>query len=135
MNGMTAVTALAKYIQAQLPDVRVFKYEKPVNYKGAYICLNYLAITYGAWANTSCIVNVNVHMPDFTSQQPDTKALQSLTERVAALLPHRNTTTEDDERELIISGTWYALESDSNLMKDTDDTHFVNLRVQATFTD
>lgn len=135
MNGLSAVTDLAKYIQGELPDVKVFKFEKPVNYTGVFVCLNYLSVKYGPWANTSGIVNVNVHVPDKSSQLPDTKQLQTLAERVTALLPHRNTATEDDERELIIKGKWYCLESDSNLIKDTDGTHFINLRVQVTFTD
>lgn len=135
MNGTSAVTDLAKYIQANLPDIKVFKYKKPVSYAGAYICLNYLAVKYGQWANSTGIVNVNIHVPNFKNQQPDTKQLQTLTERVAALLPHRNAMTEDDGRELIINGTWYSLESDSGLIEDTDGTHFVNLRVQTTFTD
>lgn len=134
MNGTRAVTDLAVYIQKNVTDTKVFKYEKSVNYKGAYICVNKLPTSFGPMVNTSTILNVNVHVPDKIDQRPDTKTLEELTEKVAALIPFRNSSTEDDERELIIHGAWFAIESDSNMMADTDGTHFINLRVQVTFT-
>lgn len=134
MNGTRAVTDLAVYIQKNVTDTKVFKYEKSVSYKGAYICVNKLPTSFGSAVNTSTILNVNVHVPDKIDQRPDTKALEELTEKVAALIPFRNSSTEDDERELIIHGAWFAIESDSNMMADTDGTHFINLRVQVTFT-
>lgn len=134
MNGMQAVTDLALYLSKKINDVAVFKIEKPVNYTLPYICLNYLSILYGSWVNTSCIVNVNIHVPDLNNGMPDTLKLQQISQSVMELIPPKNTTTEDDERELIINGSWYHLEADSNCIKDVDNTHFVNFRVQVTFT-
>lgn len=134
MKGIQAVTDLAVYIQRNVPDTKVFKYEKSVNYKGNYICVNKLPTAFGSMVNDTTILNVNVHVQDKTDQRPDTKALEELTQKVAALIPYKNVSTEDDERELIVHGAWFAIESDSNLLKDTDGTHFINLRIQVTFT-
>lgn len=134
MNGMQAVTDLSKYISKNIDDIQVFKIEKPTNFEGNYICLNYLNISYGRAVNTSCIVNVNLHARDMTNSQPDTEKLQRMSERIFSLIPCRNIDTEDDERELIIGGAWYNIESDSNCIKDNDGTHFINIRVQVTFT-
>lgn len=135
MNGMQAVTELAVYLSKNISDIEVFKFERPTNYALSYICLNYLPINYGQWVNTTGIVNVNVHVPDFADGTPDTKQLQEIAERVMALIPKRNSATEDDESELIINHHWYYLETDSNCIGDKDKTHFINLRVQVTFTE
>lgn len=134
MNGMQAVTDLSKYISKNIDDIQVFKIEKPTNFEGDCICLNYLNISYGRAVNTSCIVNVNLHARDMTNSQPDTEKLQRMSERIFSLIPCRNIDTEDDERELIIGGACYNIESDSNCIKDNDGTHFINIRVQVTFT-
>ncbi len=135
MNGMQAVTELAVYLSKNLSDIEVFKFERPTNYSLPYICLNYLPINYGQWVNTTGIVNVNVHVPDFADGMPDTKKLQEIAERVIGLLPKHNSSTEDDDTELIINHHWYNLETDSNCIGDNDKTHFINLRVQVTFTE
>lgn len=131
---MQAVTDLSKYISKNIDDIQVFKIEKHTNFEGDYICLNYLNISYGRAVNTSCIVNVNLHARDMTNSQPDMEKLQRMSERIFSLIPCRNIDTEDDERELIIGGAWYNIESDSNCIKDNDGTHFINIRVQVTFT-
>lgn len=135
MNGMQAVTELAVYISRNISDIEVFKIKRPTNYALPYICLNYLSINYGQWVNATGIVNVNVHVPDLDDGSPDTEPLQELAERVMELIPKRNSTTEDDEAELIINHHWYYLETDSNCIGDKDKTHFINLRVQVIFTD
>lgn len=132
MIGSQAVTDLAVYIRKNV-DVEVFKYEKPEGFKGSYICVNKLPTSFGNGVNTSTIVNVNVHVLDLSDQRPDTKALENLSDKVAALIPTRNASLEDDDNQLIINGCWFELESDSNFIKDTDGTHFVNLRIQVTF--
>ena len=132
MIGSQAVTDLAVYIRKNV-EVDVFKYEKPEGFKGSYICVNKLPTSYGNGVNTSTIVNVNVHVPDLSDQRPDTKALEALSDKVASLIPTRNASIEDDDQQLIINGSWFDLESDSNFLKDTDGTHFVNLRIQVTF--
>ncbi len=132
MTGMEAVTALAVYISGEITDTRVFKYEKPANFRGAYIALNHLAFQYGAAVNTSGIVNVNIHVPALTDGQPDTKSLQSLADRVRALLPVREDDTEDGTG-IALNGAFFSLDADSSPMADTDGTHFVNLRVRVLF--
>ena len=132
MTGSEAVTTLALYISGEIKDTRVFKYEKPANFRGAYIALNQLAFQYGAAVNSSGIVNVNIHVPDLTDGQPDTRSLQALTDRVRALLPTRNDDTED-ETGIALGGAFYSLDADSNPMADTDGTHFVNIRVRVLF--
>lgn len=132
MNGMAAVTALAVHISGVIKDTRVFKYEKPTNYRGAYIALNHLAFQYGAGVNTSGVVNVNIHVPDLTDGQPDTRSLQVLADRIRAIIPERDESTEDGAG-LRIGSAFYALDGDSSPMSDTDGTHFANLRVRVTF--
>jgi hypothetical protein len=132
MIGSQAVTDLAVYIRKNV-EVEVFKYEKPEGFKGSYICVNKLPTSFGDGVNTSTIVNVNVHVHDLSDQRPDTKNLETLSDKVAALIPTRNASLEDDDNQLIINGCWFELESDSNFIKDTDGTHFVNLRIQVTF--
>lgn len=135
MNGMQAVTELAIYLSKNISDIEIFKFKKPTNYALPYICLNYLPINYGQWVNSTGVVNVNIHVPDLESELPDTKKLQEIAERVMGLIPKRNSTTEDDEAELIINHHWYYLEADSNCIGDNDKTHFINLRIQVTFTE
>lgn len=132
-NGLQSVEDLAVYIQKNV-DVRVFKFKKDTSLKNEpYICLNNLSFSYGNWVNRYGIINVNVHYPNNTDGSPRTEEINRLVEDIYNLIPTKNSETEDDENILLIKGCFYEIESDSNCMEDTDDTHFVNIRVCVTF--
>lgn len=134
MNEMAAVTAMAVYLHEHIAGIAVFKYKKPTNYHGEYICVNSLPVTYGKTINDTGIVNVNVHIPDQEDESIDTIRLDEVASMVDALLPHENTDTEDSS-ELIIEKFGFTLLSGSNCIEDNDRTHFINFRIKYNFLD
>ena len=119
MNGQQAVTAVAKMIAEAGMGVSVFKYEKPPKFKGEYIVVNQL--TFGRSAFQQSYVNVNIHVPDTASKEPNTRRIGALTEMVEPLF--RNT---------LYDGAYYNIDSDS-FFPDNDGTHYQNLRIQVTY--
>lgn len=119
MNGQEAVTAVAKMIVNANTGVRVFKYEKAPKFKGEYIVVNQLS--FGRSDFEQSYVNVNIHVPDTASKEPDTRRIGELTQVIEPLF--LNTQYE---------GAYYNIESDS-FYPDDDNTHYQNLRIQVTY--
>ena len=54
-------------------------------------------------------------------------------ENVCNLIPYTNEMTETEDQPLMVDGIAYSISSDSNVMKDNDETHFINLRIKVQF--
>lgn len=134
MNEMEAVTRMAVYLKSKLPSANIYKYKKPTSFQGEYIGVNSLPITYGKTINETGIVNVNIHVPNFPDESPNTIRLNEFASQVDALIPHENADTEDSEG-LMLGRYEFSLLSGSNCIEDRDDTHFINFRVRYTFID
>ena len=130
MNGMQAVTDLAVFL-AKHTSYKVFKYEKSPSYSGEYLVVNSLPFAYGSSLNGNGTLNVNVHVPDLGSGLANTKRVGEIVKEVCLLIPNEAVTEEG--KALEINGAYYAIESDSNLMADEDNTHFINLKINVLF--
>lgn len=119
MNGQEAVTAVAKMIVDANTGIRVFKYEKPPKFKGEYIVVNQLS--FGRSDFEQSYVNVNIHVPDAASKEPDTRRIAELTRKIEPLFLNAQ-----------YDGAYYDIESDS-FYPDDDNTHYQNLRIQVTY--
>ena len=130
MNGLKAVTDLSVYLSDKV-SVKVFKYEKEDNYNDDYVVVNSLPFTWGKPLNDDNALNVNIHCKDLKNGAADTKRINELCQEVYALIP--TISSVEDDNELIIDGAAYAIENDSNAMKDNDNTHFINFVVKVKF--
>jgi len=130
MNGAAAVTAMAKYL-AGAQDVPVFKYEKAPKTTGEYIVVNSLPFSYGSHPNTKNIINVNVHVPDLQTTQANTARLTELAQVIESLIPVNSSYEEDTM--LSLNDAAFCIANDSNMMADTDGTHFINFKINVIF--
>lgn len=128
MNGMKAVTDLAVFLSKNMSQ-KVFKYKKALNYIGEYIVVNNLPFSFGSSLVGS--LNVNIHVPNLGNGQADTKRMSEILNEINLIIPHEALT--DDFEPLEINGAYFSIESDSNLMSDNDNTHFINLRVKVLY--
>lgn len=128
MNGMKAVTDLAVFLSKNMSQ-KVFKYEKALNYIGEYIVVNNLPFSFGSSLVGS--LNVNIHVPNLGNGQADTKRMSEILNEINLIIPHEALT--EDFEPLEINGAYFSIESDSNLMSDNDNTHFINLRVKVLY--
>jgi hypothetical protein len=131
MNGLQAITALAKYIKQNLTleDVAVFKSQKIAAYSGNYIVVNSLPFTTAFARNT---VNVNVHAPQLSTGEVDTETLQKILAEVERIIPIDDDSEENLEQQLVLDNCYFARYCDSNAMQDTDKTYFINVKVKVT---
>lgn len=116
----------------QQSDFKVFAYEKDENYRGDYIAVNSLSINYGKWADSN-LINLNIHAQDNSSGSLNKESLSRMYENVCNLIPYTNEMTETEDQPLMVDGIAYSISSDSNVMKDNDETHFINLRIKVQF--
>ena len=132
MTGLQAVTAVATYINAATPSVfgsnneqkgKVFKYEKEKGYNGEYIAVNNLPFVHNNPAQVNTI-NVNVHVPQLPSEQPNSKRLTEIVNEVIALF--------DSEDGAYISGAYFKYFSDGRPTPDKDSTYYVNIQLDCT---
>lgn len=130
-NSIDVVTSLCRYLKRQ-SDFKVFAYEKDENYRGDYIAVNSLSVNYGKWADSN-LINLNIHAQDNSSGSLNKESLSRIYENVCNLIPYTNEMTETEDQPLIVDGIAYSISSDSNVMKDNDETHFINLRIKVQF--
>lgn len=151
MTGLDAVTAVVRYMNAYrqflfngemgefeffrgtnclwsclYTDVceNVWKYEKRKGYKGEYIVVNNLPFVHRNELET-CTVNVNVHVPKLSTEQPNTARLAAISRSVIALF--------DSKYGTFIDGAYFKFYSDSRPTEDNDDTYYVNIQLDCTF--
>lgn len=132
MNGLKAVTDLAVYLSKNT-TVKVFKHEKKTGFTGEYIVVNSLPFAFGKVVNDDNVLNLNIHVPDQKSGEVDSKRLGEIYAEVAGFIPTQNDTEDTDG--LLLDGSYYSISSDSNPIKDTDGTHFINLIIKVKFND
>lgn len=130
-NSIDVVTTLCRFLKQQ-SDIKVFAYEKDENYHGDYIAVNSLSVNYGKWADSN-LINLNIHARDNQSGSFNKEKLTKMYEFVSNLIPFTNEMTETEDPPLMIDGIAYSISSDSNAMKDDDETHFINLRIKVQF--
>lgn len=132
MSGLEAVTDLAVYL-AKGQTVKVFKHEKKTGFTGEYIVVNSLPFAFGKVVNDVNVLNVNIHVPDLSSGEVASKRLGEIYNTITTLIPTQN--DNEDSGFLLLNGVYYAISSDSNPIRDTDGTHFINLIVDINFND
>lgn len=130
-NSIDVVTSLCRYLKQQ-SDFKVFAYKKDENYRGDYIAVNSLSVNYGKWADSN-LINLNIHAQDNSSGSLNKESLSRMYENVCNLIPYTNEMTETEDQPLMVDGIAYSISSDSNVMKDNDETHFINLRIKVQF--
>jgi hypothetical protein len=136
MNATEAVEALAIYLREQFSlaldedaAVPVFKFEKQtaLNAESCYVCVNALPFSAGYARNT---VNVNIHAPALPSGEPDTLRLQPLQKIFERVVPRHVEAIENQDEYLMLGGAEFSRICDSQPMKDTDNTFFINNKVK-----
>lgn len=132
MNGLKAVTDLAVYLSKAIA-IKVFKHEKKTGFTGEYLVVNCLPFAFGKMVNDVNVLNLNIHVPDSKSGEVASKRLGEIYEDIAELIPTQNDNEDIDG--LYLNGSYYSIYSDSNPIKDTDGTHFINLKINVTFND
>lgn len=127
MNGLKAVQDLALFLHKR-QKVKVFKFEKLVNFSGEYIVVNHMPFIYGRAVNDSNILNVNIHVPKLSSGNADILRLTEIYSDICFLLPF------DMEQEeivgLLIGDSYYSITTVSQPMEDVDGTYFLNVKVK-----
>lgn len=112
-------------MRANLTDFlgRVFFYEKKNNYEGEYIAVNHLPFVRRD-AVEEGIVNVNIHVPRLTTNEPNSKRLSQLAHEIIDLF------TPDG---LYLDKAYYDFYADSRPVEENDGTYFVNLQFKVTY--
>lgn len=127
MNGLKAVQDLALFLHNQ-QEVKVFKFEKTVDYVGEYIVVNHLPFVYNKDVNDSNVLNVNVHVPTLVSGNADIPRLTEIYSDVCELIPFDM--EQEDTVGVFIGGSYYSIISTSQPMEDVDGTYFLNVKVK-----
>lgn len=127
MIGNTAVTQVVKRINdAKIAygdtSIRAYKYDKGSDVSGEYIAVNNLPFLHEGIINEGT-VNINIHVPEQPTGEPNTKRLAVLEESIIGLFP-------DD---IYIGGAFYNFYCDSRPVLDNDKTYYVNLKISVRF--
>lgn len=135
MLGSKAVTEIVRLInnakiksstdgitESDTKVIRAYKYEKGKKETGEYIAVNHLPFITKNEVQEGT-VNINIHVPQQPSNEPNTKRLDKICDQVIALFP----------KDLFIDGAYYNYYCDSRPVPDNDKTYFVNLQIQVTF--
>lgn len=124
MRGLKEVTSLAVFLHRskELKGIKVFKYEKKSGFSGEYIIVNHIPSA-GSEAVNNMILNVNVHVPDIETGEPDTSRFDDVCSKIEKALPP----------DTFIDGEYFSINGVPALLKDEDDTHFVNIKVNVIY--
>lgn len=129
MLGEEAVTNVVKRLNGAAIEkknggfIRAYKYEKGKDEDSEYIAVNHLPFI-NSYEVTDGIVNVNVHIPKTTINEPDTKRLSQVCKCVINLFPNDTN----------INGADYSFYSDSRPTLDNDGTYYVNIKIKVRYT-
>ena len=126
MTGLKAVEDIALYLSRKM-TVKVYKFEKTLSNKGAYIVVNHLPFTFGRQVHED-VLNVNLHSPKLKTGGADVKSLARMLDDIDGLIPYE--IDEEDDEMLEIDGAYYAITSVSQPMEDNDNTYFINIKVK-----
>lgn len=124
MRGLKEVTSLAVFLHRseELKGIKVFKHEKKAGFSGEYIVVNHLP-SGGSEAVSNMTLNVNVHVADTETGEPDSSRFDEICSKVDEALPP----------DTFIDGEYYSIDGVPALLKDEDDTHFVNIKVNVIY--
>ena len=129
MLGEEAVTNVVKRLNGAAIEkknggfIRAYKYEKGKDEDSEYIAVNHLPFI-NSYEVTDGILNVNVHIPKTTTNEPDTKRLSQVCKCVINLFPNDTN----------INGADYSFYSDSRPTLDKDGTYYVNIKIKVRYT-
>lgn len=129
MTGEKAVTSVVVLINKAGIErrsgghIRAYKYEKGKDKGEEYIAVNHLPFI-NSYEVVEGIVNVNVHVRKTTSNEPDTKRIGELCNKVISLF----------HGETCIDGAFYSYYCDSRPTLDKDDTYYVNIKIKVRYT-
>lgn len=129
MLGEEAVTNVVKRLNGAAIEkknggfIRAYKYEKGKDEDSEYIAVNHLPFI-NSYEVTEGVVNVNVHIPKTTTNEPNTKRLGIVCNSVIRLFPNDTN----------INGADYSFYSDSRPTLDNDGTYYVNIKIKVRYT-
>lgn len=132
MTGLEAVTAVAVFLNQNKATIfgekggSIYKYEKTDSNKCDYIAVNNLPFPHRHTSETST-VNVNIHVPDLPSQEPNTKRLTEIAKEVIGMFDYTDGVN--------LNGAWFKFFSDSRPTPDKDGTSYVNIELDCTYED
>ncbi len=129
MLGGKAVDAIVKVLNKAIESEelegfggRAYKYEKPEQVTGEYIAVNHLPFVHRGDVGEGT-VNINVHVPETKTHEPDTKRLDKYTARIASMFPDGT----------YIAPAYYEFMTDSRPTPDSDKTFYVNIQLNIMF--
>jgi hypothetical protein len=126
MTGLEAVTAVAVYLNSNKTAIfgekggSIFKYEKKKGYEGDYIAVNNLPFIHRNTSQTDT-VNVNVHVKDLNTEEPDTKRLAAIVKEVVEMFNYT-----DGVR---LNEAYFKYFADGRPIPDKDGTSYVNIEI------
>lgn len=132
MSGLEAVQNLALFLHNK-QKIKVFKFEKMVNFSGEYIVVNHLPFIYNRTVNESNVLNVNIHVPALSSGNADIIRLNEIYLDICELIPYES--EQEDMAGKYIKGAYHSITSVSQPMEDIDGTYFLNIKVKLTIND
>lgn len=132
MNGLQAVQDLALFLNKK-QKVKVFKFEKMVNFSNEYIVVNHLPFVYNRAVNDSNVLNVNIHVPALSSGNADVIRLTEIFNDISEIIPFES--EQEDSVGVRIKGSYYSITSVSQPMEDIDKTYFLNIKVKIVIND
>lgn len=130
MRGQEAITTICKILAAPNLGVRIFKNNRESNFPGReYIVVNHLPFPQEPGLQEG-YVNVNIHVKDDDTGEPDSGRIGEISDLVAPLFQE----TEDAEcnRYTRRAGAEFSL-YDESFSTDDDDTHYQNFRIKVTY--
>lgn len=132
MNGLQAVQDLALFLNKK-QKVKVFKFEKIVNFSDEYIVVNHLPFVYNRAVNDSNVLNVNIHVPALSSGNADVIRLTEIFNDISEIIPFES--EQEDSVGVRIKDSYYSITSVSQPMEDIDKTYFLNIKVKIVIND
>lgn len=127
--GDDAVSAMWKHLNSHIGDIglgkeRIFKYERPEKLAvGSYIVINHLPFVRRNVIEEG-VVNVNIHVPKTSSNEPNSKEMLSYVKKVLSLF---------DNGKASLGGCIFEFYADSRPTRDNDDTYYINLKFNVTY--
>ena len=129
MLGGMAVTAIVKVLNTAINNGelegfsgRAYKYEKNEKATGEYIAVNHLPFVHREAVGEGT-VNINIHVPETTTHEPNTKLLDKYAAKIASMFPEGT----------YIAPAYYEFLTDSRPTLDDDKTYYINLQLYVIF--
>lgn len=102
---------------------RAYFYQRPPGEKGEYIAVNHLPFVRRKEVEEG-VVNINIHVPALTTNEPDSKRLAEIASEIIELFTPNG---------IYLDKVYYHFYADSRPVEDEDNTYFVNLQLKVTY--